>query len=604
MPEIRLTWAVTTPDDPLAAWRHVPRTSTHHLVLGASALEALGPAGLAAARSAATAVPEAALAFAAKPGSCQAAAVRIAALSGHRWAPATHERAPMTAMVLPAQAASGFTAFAADGGEPQASGVLMSRYLRALGMPTYFAVPPWSVGGPDPPVQCTWELADGLATLDAVPFLRHGRALVATRTGDGWETISADRYLSRLGCNPKRYRTRLRTLLAKAGGPLVEPAAYAGPDSPTAPWQTVLLMGMVNGGRGCDPQVPEHRLWALGEVLNNRQEEIRGLVRVAYSTGVAAGSRLRPAPTGGGPARRRRPLRIAVTGADQPLAVPLANRLADLGWEVAALARSPTGPGYPGVTERLVDPAVRGALQGEFRGLTAIVHVLPPDNSLDCAPAIGRLWGQLQNILHHAGQAGVRQLVCLGGPLAVNHAHHVVLQPDAQEAAVTVLRLSPVYGPGLPGTPIAGDRTSGRAMSEQHGDGTTYPVYVGDVADAVDRSLRNPSAVGLFDIQGLGRGARDGLLDRAGAELGWEPVTSLQAGTRRFSEWLVHDTRDALPPEAPDDDRTADCPCAHLDGPPLPPDSGEGLAENQCRGTAGIRAAGPGAGPADVPPRN
>ncbi|MFC9331812.1 NAD-dependent epimerase/dehydratase family protein [Kitasatospora sp. NPDC057015] len=557
MPPIRLSWAISEPTEPLTAWRHTPPTSTHHLVIRSG--REPDPTLLATARCAAAALPDAALALTTDPGSCNAAATRLAALSGHRLAPATHERTPTAALLLPARVAAAFADDVGRRAAPADLSVLMSHHLRALGLPTYLSVP-GPHGGPGPSEGDPWSPAD-VAALDAVPFSRHGRSLVATRTTHGWETISADRYLSRLGCNPEKYRKRLRTALATAGGPpapaSTSPGA-SGADQVDARWPTLMLMGLVNGARGYVAEVPRTSDWALGtRDADDRRTGISALARLSYASGVKAGSRLRPHPGGGGPARRRRPIRIAVTGADHPCAVPLAQRLADLGWEVTTLAATPARRGYPGVTESQGDPLQRAALYGALHGFTSVVHLLEPDDRLDCAPAVGRLRGGLRNILDHAGQAGVRHVVCLGGPLAVEQSRVCDNAKEGPGPDVTVFRLAPVYGPGLVEGPAA-RRLASRRRVQDEVDAVGH-VYIGDVADAVDRALRTPSALGLFDLR---NGNSPYRIERARTQFGWAPRTSLHDGARALAQWLVHDTLDGSPPSTSSGDPAAGvCPC-------------------------------------------
>jgi UDP-glucose 4-epimerase len=133
-----------------------------------------------------------------------------------------------------------------------------------------------------------------------------------------------------------------------------------------------------------------------------------------------------------------------------------------------------------------------------------------------------------------------------------------------------ILRLSTLYGPGDTLRRAVGnfvrDAAAGKPI-EVHGDGSVRRdlVYVADVADAVADAAAAPGGGGVFNIGGGGTGttirelaqtvaAEAGVdvlflpsgkpttdvvldTDRAAAELGWRPRTTLEEGVRAQLEW-------------------------------------------------------------------
>ncbi|MEE1822593.1 hypothetical protein PUR61_10375 [Streptomyces sp. BE20] len=615
----------------VAAWSSVPAGSTHHLVLQDDAV--LTPGFFDHVRAAAEAAPDAALSFYTHWQSRNAAAVRLAVLSGHRWAPATGEYTPTVVLLLPAPVAAGFGAYAREHGATWADDVVMSRYLREHGVPTYLSAPNLADhadvpsmhanGGHGPrraacfaPVApgASWELDGGLAQLDAIPFFKHGRAQVATRLGDsGWAGIEAHRYLSRLGLDAQDTAKRLDDLLA-------EPApgrdvVLAEVDRPAllAHWQTALLMGVVTATRtgaaaGPDGVLADSALATLGagglctrfgdDDLVRLRPGLLDLARSGYAEGLAAGARLGAAPTGGGPARPARARRVVVSGPGAqptaptapaaPAAVPagvagvahaadvhdvhgaqdvrdadgselaaaLARALADGEWDVTLWGGQ--GPEYPGV--RHAEPGAG------LSGAAAVLQVLADDP------------------VHRATAAGVTLAAAEEAGVGT-----VVLLVDATGAAplgpvpgATVLRHDLVYGPGIQSGSVLEQAVRGSLLArpiripDQPGR-RWRPVFVDDLAEAVDRALRLPPAEGQVDVRGVRpMGVADlaeaasaavrpvpvevtGAVGAPGAEtngsddrraggpedvvavLGRRPRTELADGLRAWSQWLAYE---------------------------------------------------------------
>ncbi|MFF2039484.1 NAD-dependent epimerase/dehydratase family protein [Kitasatospora sp. NPDC058170] len=607
------------------AWSSVPAGATHRLVLQDDAV--LTPGFFDHVRAAARAVPDAALAFYTHWQSRNAAAVRLAVLSGHRWAPATAEYTPTVVLLLPAPVAAGFARYAREHGATWADDVVMSRYLRAAGVPTYLAAPNLADhadvpsmhanGGHGPrrsacfaslPAGTGWELDGGLAELDAIPFLKYGRAQVATRLADGrWASIEAHRYLRRIGLDPEESRKRLGESIA---GPTPRTAGLlAELDRPTveAHWQTALLMGVVTATRrrAAEPDGVLADL-ALGTVgagglctrfgddgLARLRPGLLELARSAYAEGLAVGARCTPAAGGGGPVRPARDRRVVVTGQGGPdgteLAGALARILADGDWDVTLWGAD--GPDYPGVTAAEPGTGLAGA--------AALLQVA--GGGSDAGPDVGPDAGPGEDAAALA--AGVRAtatatVAATASAAAAAGVAGSVLVGPAEVAGTTVLRPGLVYGPGIQDGSVLEQAVRRSLLArpirpEARAGRRWQPVFVDDLAEAVDRALLLPAVPavpgppdtgqglpdvvpGLLDVCGTRalnavelaeaasaavrpvpvEAARPGDRDAAGdpveedpvrsteaaaAALGWQPRTPLADGLRAWSQWLAYE---------------------------------------------------------------
>ncbi|MFF2353299.1 NAD-dependent epimerase/dehydratase family protein [Kitasatospora sp. NPDC058115] len=576
------------------AWSSVPAGATHHLVLQDDAV--LTPGFFDHVRAAARAVPDAALAFYTHWQSRNAAAVRLAVLSGHRWAPATDEYTPTVVLLLPAPVADGFAEYAGRHGATWADDVVMSRYLRAAGVPVLLAAPNLADhadvpsmhanGGHGPrraacfaplPPGTSWELSDGAARLDAVPFFKHGRAQVATRRADGrWTGVEAHRYLRRIGLDPGDALARLDERLDGAGPRTAVLPGAIGRPALEAHWQTALLTGVVTATRaraaaGPDGELAERALGTLGagglctrfgdDTLDRLRPGLLELARAGYAEGLAAGARFTPAPGGGGPARPVRARRVVVTGRGGPdateLAGALAGALADGDWEVTLWGAADAH--HPGVEAAGPGTAPTGA--------TALVQVLDGDPAAAAEHA-----EQALRAGRAAAAAGVGRAVLVAG-----EAHTAALGPDT--GAATVLRTGLVYGPGVQNGSVLEQAVRRSLLARPirvagHRGRRWRPVFVDDLAEAVDRALRLPPAGRPLDVCGgealgavqLAEAASAAVrpvpvepLDAAEAaepappedpvrspeaaatELGWRPRTALADGLRAWSQWLAYE---------------------------------------------------------------
>jgi hypothetical protein len=215
------------PDGPPAAlrtavhaWSSVPAGSTHHLVLHDDML--LSHGFFDRVRRAIDVMPDAALALFSFWNSRNGAAVRLGALAGARWVPATNEYTPCTALVLPREVALGYADYVArqqaETGETWPEDVYMYRYLRAAGVPVFVAVPNLaehedlsSLSGNNfqglrrsacfLETDRETEEVNTIAQLATVPFFKYGAAQCAVRVPgtDRWLNIPCEDYLSGLG---------------------------------------------------------------------------------------------------------------------------------------------------------------------------------------------------------------------------------------------------------------------------------------------------------------------------------------------------------------------------------------------------------------------
>ncbi|MEV5201181.1 hypothetical protein [Streptomyces sp. NPDC053720] len=123
----------------LAAWSAIEDGATHQLVIQDDMV--LSDSFFDRVRSAIEELPDSALALFALWDSRNGAAVRFGAMAGARWVGAVNEYFPCVAIVLPRRVAEGFVAYGRQrlGGWPD--DILMYRYLCANGVSRHVAVP-------------------------------------------------------------------------------------------------------------------------------------------------------------------------------------------------------------------------------------------------------------------------------------------------------------------------------------------------------------------------------------------------------------------------------------------------------------------------------
>jgi hypothetical protein len=334
----------------IRAWSSVPAGSSHHLVLHDDML--LSDGFFDRVRRAIEVMPDAALALFSFWNSRNGAAVRLGALAGARWVPATNEYTPCTALVLPREVALGYAGYVnqeqARTGETWPEDVYMYRYLRWAGVPVFVAVP--NLAEHEDLSSLSGNNFQGLrrsacfldtgreteehttiSRLPAVPFFKYGAAQCAVPVPDTgrWLNIRCEDYLSGLGFDVEALRGQWNLdpavawpifLTAYAMG-VVEHNLPADPFRPRKPDTAVLDAALATIGPGglChSPAAPD-----LDPALVQ-------LAKIAVEQGQEDAASLPP--------RRPAQRTVALRHADSPLGEYVARGLADRGVRVSAAA--------------------------------------------------------------------------------------------------------------------------------------------------------------------------------------------------------------------------------------------------------------------------
>ncbi|MFI5617966.1 NAD-dependent epimerase/dehydratase family protein [Streptomyces sp. NPDC051567] len=562
------------------AWDAVEPDATHHLVLQDDVVLADG--FFAYAEQVAAAVPHEALAFYTGWEGRTGAATRLAALAGQEWTYAVEEHAPCLALMLPADVARGYAAFAAEHGSGWPYDVVVQRYLNALGVPIRVSVPSTVDHSEVPSIagnsthgwrqaalftdRATAPTAYDCAQFAVVPFYQYGDARCAFRRGADaqWEYIETERYLRRLGLA----ESCRASFVAAGPSPLPERVARA-------VWETGFAMGVVVASVTAEPPsaeaaravmdtlgpgglCEEYTAGELGALI----PPVRELALAAFARGrvaerAAAGTAARP--------------EVAVTGGAGGFGRQLAGLLGDAGHHAAHLPE-PSGAEH-------------------LDGAAYVVHVGVP----------GAGPGPLAQVLAAAEKARVERLVYVGSARVYRGSD----EPDVTEAsptgppadpealawwleeercrrwseesgiAVQVLRPAEPVGPGV--------FTEGTAARWMHRVWTRHPLLLDrgrrhqvvdhrDLADAVVAVLSAPPHRPVFNVASAlyteeelaelvaliarrtaweelpGPGVRQGVMETAliGTELGWQPSAPLHEGLRALAQWLACDTHDAI----------------------------------------------------------
>ncbi|MEU8566787.1 hypothetical protein AB0C51_00225 [Streptomyces pathocidini] len=442
----------------MKAWSAVEPEATHHLVLQDDAAPC--PTFFDLLEESIVALPEAAIAFFTSWNSRNGAVVRRGALLGARWARAAREYTPTVALLLPAEIARGFADYARRQSDDWPDDVVMQRYLRARGIPTYLTVPnlvehdefpsvarndhhglrraacfPHSVYGGNSVYGGETSLGHGLGEFDVVPFFKHGIGQCAVRDGgdDAWTTVDSERYCGPLGFDLERSRKQLYEAAAESSPAL----ASVRPRALEALWTTAALTGFLSRRDGGPPPSELHALHdaavatigpggLCGEFgaghLSALQPELAELAWKAVRWGAADQS----GETAAKRAPKARKARIAVVG----------NRL-----DLARHIRLDLGhQGY--------------AMAGELPGSDAVIHIGEPQEARSVAESAERL--------------GIRHVVCVEIPPNTHLPTHPPAHPSAHPHALphahphdtpsthrpphritTVLRIGVPYGPGI-----------------------------------------------------------------------------------------------------------------------------------------------------------
>ncbi|MCT2591764.1 hypothetical protein LHJ74_17990 [Streptomyces sp. N2-109] len=535
----------------LAAWSAIEEGATHHLVVQDDMI--LSESFFARARRAVEEMPDAALALFALWDSRNGAAARFGAMAGARWVGAVGEYFPCVALILPRQIAAGFVAYGRRRvGDGWPDDILMSRYLRARGIPAYVSVPSFAehedhgsisgnaFRGPRRSVCFLPSYAPAhegarLTGLRVVPFFKQGLAQCAVRQdGPGperWLHLGCEQYLEGAGLRPERL-SPARTLGAGV------------PDGGHAAWLTAFTMGFVSlrerhrcAGGAVDEAVLDESLATLGpggishaateEQIEERRDAFARIVRAGLQAGLEAGAREGESAAGGA-ARPARLRRVGVRGAATPLGEHVVRGLTDRGHRVTVL-----GSGAPaeGGLDALLD--LRGLNGPDGRGQPTIaVRILTGTPATPSTPSTPASYTLAVGDLYGPGcsrESPIGRLVW-----------------DA-------LRSRPLHLYPAPGAPVR-------------------PLHTADLTEALSRLLHDPPPKRQFclaarepcTVAGLAAAVREAVRPvplAAGEELsparlgesapeaarawpappGWKPSTDLRLGLHSFAQWLAYE---------------------------------------------------------------
>jgi hypothetical protein len=412
------------------AWSSTPPGATHRLVLHDDMVPCSG--FWAAAQEAVELLPDAALALCAFWNSRNGAAVRLGAVQGLRWVRAVNEYTPCTALILPVAVGLGYAEFAERAGDAWHEDVLMYRYLKLTGIPTYLSVPSLaehqdmrSLSGNDfhglRNAACVvsdarWLPPAADATpqpFAAVPFLKFGASRCAVpdpETPGAWQTVGTERYLARLGIGT----AALRRVAPKQSAVTAELRGV---------WLTGYAMGMVARLQRDVPRPPHHDSnWA-------------DLVHTAISTIAPGGCCERLPPDQLVELRERSaPLAIAALEAGLCGAGTESVRLTGGGLGTPPTRRVAVvgGVPFPGRQVRL--------------GLTDLGYDV---QSFDELPNVPSGLAAAVGIVDLSGLFGVASDVAANAAATSRAARLITIGPDAR-AHGWRLKRTEVYGPGMP----------------------------------------------------------------------------------------------------------------------------------------------------------
>ncbi|MFI0709704.1 hypothetical protein ACH4SK_03425 [Streptomyces inhibens] len=518
----------------LCAWSAIEDGATHQLVVQDDMI--LSDTFFERARAAIKEMPDAALALFALWDSRNGAAVRFGAMTGARWVGAVNEYFPCVAIILPRRVADGFVAFGRRHLDSWPDDILMYRYLRANGIPSYVSVPSLAehedhgsisgnaFRGPRRsvcflPSDMPGREETRLTGLKVLPFFKHGVAQCAVRL-DGpdpgrWLHLDCAQYLEGCGVRVERLQSAIAGMAEAA-----TPAAAKGT------WLTAFTMGFVQRREGLgragepDPEVLAEALATVGpggishaqpeERIAELRDELARIARAGVEAGGEAAGRPRTRRTAAGPCR------VGVLGAGTPLGEHLVRGLADDGHQVTAL-----GPGRQ--AEQTLDAVL---------DLTA----------LGASPGAD------------------------GSRITLNSPSH---------EGVCIVRTGDLYGPGCPHDSRIGrmvwDALRSRPLTFEEPPGALLrPLHTSDLVGGLSAMLRTPPserAIGLADaatctVAEMAQAVRKAvrpvpIADRAapseapGARAkeaewpppppGWKATTDLTYGLHTYAQWLAYE---------------------------------------------------------------
>jgi nucleoside-diphosphate-sugar epimerase len=521
----------------IKAWSSIPAGSTHHLVLEDDAVPSAG--FMRQVERAAAAAPDAAIAFYTNWQSRNGAAVRLGVLCGARWTVAVEEYSPTVALLMPSSVGRAFPAYARRAGDAWPDDIVMARYLRDSGVPTYLTVPNLVEQAAVPstleydldmlsratcfsalPAAADWSI-ERMLVPDIVPVFECNVAqcLVRDDNGGGWRQVGAARGFSRLRLDMDECLGMLERR-AKVSPGLI--AAVDGLLSPAALrefWKVAFLLGGV--GRRADEAAGSAAarnpldlgplvLEALGTLglaavcvglTMGELSRVRDPMRELAVAAVEAGARLYAAPhgaaarSGHSPPVTRPALKVAITGGDQPLARYLAADMADRGHQVVA-------PGLRGT--RIAGSTEACASDEALTGADVLIHLNDPRFEAPSPAPVTRRDGAgnggpasvVWQLLEQGRRDGIRHVVYLdvgaAGSARLGFRDEDLPHPVNGDPVLTVLRVAVPYGPEMVGySPLNDFIWSMLVRQPVRADSSLWRpfqlVHVWDVAEIVAR---------------------------------------------------------------------------------------------------------------------
>ncbi|MGW1372946.1 hypothetical protein ACWD6P_01530 [Streptomyces sp. NPDC002446] len=526
----------------LCAWSAIEDGATHQLVVQDDMI--LSDTFFDRARAAIEEMPDAALALFALWDSRNGAAVRFGAMTGARWVGAVNEYFPCVAIILPRRVADGFVAYGRRHLDSWPDDILMYRYLRANGIPSYVSVPSLAehedhgsisgnaFRGPRRsvcflPSDIPGREESRLTGLKVLPFFKHGVAQCAVHldgTDPGrWLHLDCAQYLEGSGVRVERLQPAIAGM-----------AEAAAPADAEGTWLTAFTMGFVQRRQGLasaghpDPAVLTEALATVGpggishaqpeERIAELRDELACIARSGVEAGVEAAGRIRAGraavgrersgrAAGGwdwagraaagwarGELERAEPVRAEreraegdeperAEGAELERAEPERAEL-ERAEQAERAERALVGPcrvGVVGAGSPLGEHLVRG-LADHGHQVTALGPGRQAEQTLDAVLDLTALTATPPG-------AG-------GGRITLN---------SPSREGVCVIRTGDLYGPGCPHDSRIGrmvwDALRSRPLTFQEPPGALLrPLHTGDLADALSTLLRTPPserAIGL-----------------------------------------------------------------------------------------------------------
>lgn len=574
----------------LCAWEAIEDGATHHLVVQDDMI--LSETFFARVRAAIAEMPDAALALFALWDSRNGAAVRFGAMAGARWVGAVNEYFPCVAIVLPRHVASGFVTFGRRHLDSWPDDILMNRYLRAHGIPSYVSVPSLAehedhgsisgnaFRGPRRSVCFLPKDTPGrentrLTGLRVLPFFKHGVAQCAVRAeepahGNGtaahrgsgpghWLHLDCEQYLEGSGIRAERLQPDI-----------VRMTEAATTEVARGTWLTAFTMGLVQrrAGLRCDP-TDGGTTTGPGPHPDPDPEPDPAVLAEALAT-VGPGGISYAQPEERIAELRDELARITLAGVEAGREEAERMRRSRSGRGGACEPRRTTHTGARGTEARRVGVLGAGTPLGAHlvRGLTDAGHQVTP---LDRRPAGPPAAGALLDLTALTAPTATAAEATKPTPAAdATSAHRTLTLELPDHPGGFTLRLGDLYGPGCPHHARIGrlvwDALRSYPLTIEDPAEALRPLHTSDLVAGLSSVLRTPPperAVSLADAPvtaaELAEAIRTAVRPvplapaprppRPAAEEaawpppppGWKPTTGLTYGLHTYAQWLAYE---------------------------------------------------------------